>query len=220
MSNPWFRMYAEFAHDPKVQMMSEAMQRRYVMLMCMRCSDVTVTLRDDEIAFQLRISETELEETKRLFVTKGFIDSEWNLLNWEKRQFVSDRDPSGAERQKRYREKQKELKSVTLRNAPVTPPDTDTDTDKNKKTTRSARVEPPDGVSVETWQDFQKLRKAKRAPLTQTALDGIRLEADKAGLTLEQALSTCCKRGWQGFEADWVAGNKSAGSPGIPGGLI
>lgn len=29
MANPWFRMYSEFATDAKVQMLSEAMQRRY-----------------------------------------------------------------------------------------------------------------------------------------------------------------------------------------------
>jgi hypothetical protein len=45
MSNPWFRMYSEFAHDPKVQMMTEVMQRRYIMLMCMRCSNAIVTVR-------------------------------------------------------------------------------------------------------------------------------------------------------------------------------
>ena len=43
MANPWLRMYAEFAHDPKVQMMLEVMQRRYIMLMCMRCSNAPVT---------------------------------------------------------------------------------------------------------------------------------------------------------------------------------
>lgn len=144
MSNPWFRMYAEFAHDPKVQMLSEVMQRRYIMLMCMRCSNVTVTLRDDEIAFQLRITDAELAETKALFVKKGFISNDWNLLNWEKRQFVSDHDPSGAERQKRFREK----KRNALRNAPepkdnarVTLPDTDTDTDINTPL-------PPKGVAL------------------------------------------------------------------------
>lgn len=134
MSNPWFRMYAEFAHDPKVQMLSEVMQRRYIMLMCMRCSNVTVTLRDEEIAFQLRITDAELAQTKALFVKKGFISNDWNLLNWEKRQFVSDHDPSGAERQKRFREKKRNaLRNAPEQkdNAPVTLPDTDTDTDIN-----------------------------------------------------------------------------------------
>ena len=56
MANPWFRMYAEFATDAKVQMLTEAMQRRYLMLMCLRCSNALVTLQDEEIAFQLRIS--------------------------------------------------------------------------------------------------------------------------------------------------------------------
>ena len=90
MSNPWFRMYSEFASDPKVQMMSEEMQRRLIMLFCSRCSDVLVTLRDDELAFHWRISDDELAKTKTLFMTKGFIDKQWNVLNWDKRQFVSD----------------------------------------------------------------------------------------------------------------------------------
>lgn len=109
MANQWFRMYAEFASDPKVQMMSEAMQRRLVMLFCMRCCDVTVTLSDEEIAFQLRISDEELASTKDLFMRRGFIDSDWNIVNWEKRQYASD---SSAERTRAYRKR--------LRDAAVT----------------------------------------------------------------------------------------------------
>lgn len=62
----------------------------------------------------------------------------------------------------------------------------------------------PDGV----WADFMAMRKAKRAPLTQTALDGIEREAKKAGMALTDVLALCCARGWQGFKADWVAGQK------------
>jgi len=109
MANPWFRMYAEFATDAKVQMMSEAMQRRLLMVFCMRCSDVTVTLSDDEIAFHMRITPEELAETKALFVRKGFIDQSWNALNWEKRQSPSD---SSAARTRTYRERKRE-KGVT-----------------------------------------------------------------------------------------------------------
>ena len=105
MANPWFRMYSEFSHDPKVQMLNEVMQRRYVMLMCMRCSNELVTLHETEIAFHLRISETDMAETKALFISKGFIDSEWNLLNWEKRQMASD---SSNARVAKHRALQKE----------------------------------------------------------------------------------------------------------------
>lgn len=132
MANPWFRLYSEFAHDPKIQMLSEAMQRRYVMLMCLKCSETLETLHETEIAFQLRLSEAELIETKHLFISKNFIDEQWNLLNWDKRQFVSD---SSTMRVRKYRDKKKQPSNVdeTLQKRPSNAIDTDTDTDTNKK---------------------------------------------------------------------------------------
>ena len=74
---------------------------------------------------------------------------------------------------------------------------------------------PPDGVSLQTWEDFKALRKAKRAPINETALNGIRREAEKAGISLQTALETCCERGWQGFKAEWYAKEKPA-APAAP----
>jgi uncharacterized protein YdaU (DUF1376 family) len=65
-------------------------------------------------------------------------------------------------------------------------------------------VAPPNGVTDSVWQDWVSLRKAKRAAVTQTALDGIAREASKAGVSLQTALETCCARGWTGFKADWL----------------
>ena len=62
----------------------------------------------------------------------------------------------------------------------------------------------PNDVEENVWNDFLSLRKAKRAPLTKTALERIRAQAVEAKLTLSQALQICCSRGWQGFEAGWV----------------
>ena len=53
------------------------------------------------------------------------------------------------------------------------------------------------------------MRKAKKAPLTKTAVDGIRKEAAKAGLTLEAAIRECCAKGWAGFKAEWVAAKEA-----------
>lgn len=131
MANSWFRMYSEFATDPKVQMLSEIDQRRFVMILCLRCN-VTVTLHetlhDDEVAFQLRISLDDFQQTKRTLIARGLIDEGCNPCNWDKRQFVSD---SSNNRVKRYRENMKRYSNVTC-NAPVTAPDTDTDTDKKR----------------------------------------------------------------------------------------
>lgn len=103
MANPWCRLYSEFASDPKVQMMSEAMQRRLTMLFCLRCNEALLSATESELAFALRISQTELEETKTVFLAKGFIDEHWQLVNWQTRQPLSDH--TVAARVRKHREK-------------------------------------------------------------------------------------------------------------------
>ena len=75
----------------------------------------------------------------------------------------------------------------------------------NHKPKNTNTVAPPVGVTDSVWQDWLKLRKAKKAAVTQTAIDGIQREADKAGVSLQVALETCCERGWTGFKAEWMA---------------
>jgi hypothetical protein len=150
MPLPWFRLYHEFADDPKVQSMSEPMQRRLVMLFCSRCKEETLpeTLR----AFHWRIGMAELAETKALFIANGFIDEDWNLLNWKRRQFLSD---SSTERVRNYRARlknstleQDETLQKRLRNGNVTAPDTDTEQKQIKKqpSPRGSRI--PENFSV------------------------------------------------------------------------
>jgi hypothetical protein len=64
-------------------------------------------------------------------------------------------------------------------------------------------------VDEQVAKEFLSIRKSKRAALTRLALDGIRREADGVGWTLDQTLRKCVERGWQGFEAAWVTGNKT-----------
>jgi DNA-binding transcriptional regulator YhcF (GntR family) len=61
------------------------------------------------------------------------------------------------------------------------------------------------GVDEQHAKDWLAIRKAKRAPLTETALDGVSREAQIAGLTLAQAIKESAERGWQGFKASWLA---------------
>ena len=90
-----------------------------------------------------------------------------------------------------------ERKQVAI---PETEGETETETKK-----KATSVAPPIGVSDSVWQEFKTLRKAKKAPITQRAIDAITSEANKAGWTLEKALEECVVRGWQAFKADWVA---------------
>jgi hypothetical protein len=75
---------------------------------------------------------------------------------------------------------------------------------------RKRAVTCPADVPEQVWQDFQAIRAAKRAPLTDTAVDGIAREAAKAGIDLATALAYCCERGWQGFNAGWYAARQQA----------
>ena len=90
-----------------------------------------------------------------------------------------------------------ECKQVAI---PETEGETETETKK-----KATSVATPSGVSDSVWQEFKSLRKAKKAPITQRAIDAISSEANKAGWTLEKALEECVVRGWQAFKADWVA---------------
>lgn len=89
----------------------------------------------------------------------------------------------------------------------------------NNKNTAPRCVAPPDGVSPSVWQDFQKLRKTKKAPVTETSIAGIKREAEKAGWPLETALQECCTRGWQSFKADWVVGKQTASESAFSGAI-
>jgi len=72
------------------------------------------------------------------------------------------------------------------------------------RTKRATQIEKPSGVSEQVWNDFIALRKAKRAPLSGTALSVIAKEAEKAAMHIEEALTECVTRGWQSFKAEWM----------------
>ncbi len=113
MANPWFRLYSECYDDFKMISIPEVMRWRYVALMCLQCSETLKNLPDAGVALKLRISLEEVAETKAILTKQGFIEGNWELVNWEKRQFISD---SNATRQKAYRER-KSLAKKTLKKA-------------------------------------------------------------------------------------------------------
>jgi uncharacterized protein YdaU (DUF1376 family) len=55
------------------------------------------------------------------------------------------------------------------------------------------------------YMDFEKVLKAKNKTLTDTLIASIQIEAEKANITLDDAIKTCCARGWTTFKAEWVA---------------
>ena len=78
------------------------------------------------------------------------------------------------------------------------------ETKNNKLQTKRSKVNTPQGVTTETWDSFVAQRKLSKATITQTVINSIQREADKAGWTLEQALAETVTRGWRSFKAEWV----------------
>jgi hypothetical protein len=62
----------------------------------------------------------------------------------------------------------------------------------------------PSDVSQQIWNDWVALRKSKKAPITQTVLNGAITEAKILGWPLEKFLAEWCSRGSQGLKAEWI----------------
>jgi hypothetical protein len=80
-----------------------------------------------------------------------------------------------------------------------------------------------EGVERQHAEDWLKARRAKKLPLTRTALDGVKTEAEKAGMTLPQAIARAAEEGWAGFKMAWVVspggGRSRLGMPGAHAGF-
>ena len=62
---------------------------------------------------------------------------------------------------------------------------------------------PPD-VDQQIWDDWKQLRKAKKAPVTETVVNSARNEAAKANMSFSDFLTVWCARGSQGLQAEWL----------------
>jgi len=69
------------------------------------------------------------------------------------------------------------------------------------------KIDKPETVESQVWQDYLLLRERKNAPLTLTALQAIQAEAEKAGVPLNDAIKIAIQRGWTGISAEWLIQN-------------
>lgn len=163
MALPWFKLWEEFGTDPKVQILSEVDQRRFIMLLCLCCRNGYVTLHDTEVACYMRVTCNEWLESKSNFLRQNLINDQNQPCAWEKRQ---SRLNSSAARVKAWRERQKLAKNsnvtVTLRNTPCNAQEEELELDKdnNKKIhkKRNSNITKFLDPDIETaFQEFYKL---------------------------------------------------------------
>jgi hypothetical protein len=198
----WFRMYGEFATDSKVQAMDETLQRRFVMFLCLHCKGEFASLGPDELACALRISTDELARTVEVFKSKGFLDSNGQIRNWNKRQFKSD--DVNARVKKHRDEKKKRSCNVTVSSS-----DTDTESDTEKKSEVSDTQR---GVGRTTSRKRSVEQRGSRLPLPFMLTAEMRTWAatEAPHVDLEHATREFCDYwrsipGQRGRKLDWVA---------------
>jgi len=105
--------------------------------------------------------------------------------------------------------KRKEKRTNRVQGVNEAPPNQEPLTKNHKPRTN---IDMPDGMDSSVWQDWLKIRKSKKAPLTETAWKLFVNETGKAGWTIENAIQECCLRNWASFKAEWVADKQPQGT--------
>lgn len=95
--------------------------------------------------------------------------------------------PSPNQEQEQEQEQKQEQEEKPPRKRVATPP-----------------IARPEDVCESVWRDWTALRAKKRTTVSETAIEGARAEAAKAGLSLEAFLRIWVTRGSQGMEAAWI----------------
>lgn len=157
MTRPWLRLYRSAINNPKVGRLF--LEERGFWVSLLMLSDDEGNLPDEgDLAWACRVGESDAIRLLGVMSRNGLVTryvtegvTKLRLHDWDEHQRSSDHDVSGAERQRRFRERQKAQKSAVpdavedrnaLRNASVTLPDTDTDTDKTLTSFVGNAVEP------------------------------------------------------------------------------
>ena len=206
---PWFRMYTDFLNDPKLIALAFEDQRHFIGVLALKSDGaleayVDEQLMDRIVAQRLWIDHGVIREVKRRLVAAGLIDSAWQPLAWDRRQFKSD---SSKDRVAAYRANKKAGNGdVTLQQRKSSAVDTDTDTDKEeeKKGEKSADAPSlfvlPDWINKKHWDAWHSCAKRKKATDAQKQMAVEKLDAwRQAGIDFAGALENAAIGGWQGL---------------------
>lgn len=173
MTKPWLRLYRDALYKPKVGRLT--LEEKGFWAVCLMASDDAGGIPSiPDLAWTLRLQEHEVSALMLTLDRNGLVTryvtgnvTKYVLHDWDEHQRKSDHDDRAAERQRKWRERQKSEKTAivepvtdrnALRNATVTPLDTDTDTEKKEVLVRVAAPPksrgsrwPADAVVSEDW---------------------------------------------------------------------
>jgi len=183
---PWIRLHKRLIDDINFQRMSADARATLPMLWLLISEDeepVTGLLRIgyEEISFRLRQPEKLIKSVICEIIKAGFFE-EIKEAKTDSYETVTEPLQNCHSETETY-SKETETESILV---------------------AKAKIIKPEEISDDLWNDFRQLRKIKKAPVTQTALNGIKNQARLAGVSFSEALEICCQNGWAGFKAEWI----------------
>jgi hypothetical protein len=174
---PWIKLHSDLLNDRvfmRLPLASKALAP-LLWLLASESKDGRFDASLDELEFRLRLSKSDIETGLKSLIDNGFFLDASTML------------------------------APCLQVAiPETERETEKEESKQERAKRSHSIDKPSDVEKQTWDDWCQLRKAKKATVTQTVINGARKEAEKAGMRLEEFLQVWCRRGSQGLEASWL----------------
>lgn len=174
---PWIKLHSDLLNDRvfmRLPLASKALAP-LLWLLASESKDGRFDASLDELEFRLRLSRSDIEIGLKSLIDKGFFLDASTML------------------------------APCLQVAiPETERETEKEESKQERAKRSPTIDKPSDVEKQTWDDWCQLRKAKKATVTHTVINGARKEAEKAGISFEDFLQIWCRRGSQGLEASWL----------------
>ena len=173
---PWIKLHRDLLND-RVYMRLPIASKAIAPMLWLLASESKDGVFDgslDELVFRLHITEKEYQSGVKPLIDNNF----FSVVSGVLAERLHDAIPE--------RETETELETET----------------KREKNATSVAC-PPD-VDKQIWDDWKQLRKAKKAPVTETVVNSARKEAAKANMEFSDFLSIWCARGSQGLQADWI----------------
>lgn len=176
---PWIKLHREILNDREFMRLPIA-SKAIAPLMWLLASEHENGEFDgslENLEFRLHIPEKELKPALKALIEKGFFVDASKPIAPRKQAAIPETETEGEVEGEKEGETEKSRKRIVIK---------------------------PEDVSEEVWEAFAAIRRARRAPITAVALKGIRKQAELAKMSLQDALSESCSRGWVSFKADWV----------------
>lgn len=195
--------------------------------------NLTFDLKEDAetIGFELVVQEKRVEEIMKFMIEIGLFESSQGLITCLKLAERLDKSMTNSPSMRKWLGNKNVMTSadsvLTPADQSLTSAELEVDKEKelekekinNKKNKQKKTVSAAldyscwNGVvSEQVLTDWLAMRKQRRANVTQTVINRLAKQinlAVESGMTVDEVLSECCARGWQGFEYSWV--NKSNG---------